>query len=170
MKPRVKCIHCRSRYGAKCTNNAGVQDSPSQTCEFQETGAFVANSDDERVNNTRAQPMRAACTPPAKQPLSSDCQRQGTALNTVIASTPGMDKKSGVALVYRIEALTRGSGDNVQRPLRSGVHQRGVSRRIKERCVQGPQLSSKQTLANTEAQSLPFLRADARQPSQHSRA
>ena len=78
MKRRVKCIHCRSRHGAEYTNNASVQDSPSQTCEFHETGAFVANSDDERVNNTRAlEPMRAACTPPAKQPLSSDCWRRG---------------------------------------------------------------------------------------------
>ena len=39
---------------AKYTNNAGVQESPSETCEFHETGVFVANSDDERVNNTRA--------------------------------------------------------------------------------------------------------------------
>ena len=34
MKRRVKCIHCRSRHGAKHTNNAGVQDS--QTRGFRE--------------------------------------------------------------------------------------------------------------------------------------
>ena len=44
------------------------------------------------------------------------------------------------AFVYPLESLTRSSRDFVHHPLCSGVHHRSVPRRLKERCVQGPQL------------------------------
>ena len=123
MKRRVKCDHCRGRYGAKYTNNSGVQ---------AKRGEVISQKIRHPVLLRRK--IQPSCTPQATQPLKSVCRRQATALNTEEWT------RKWRAFAYPLESLTRSSRDFVHHPLCSGVHHRSVPRRMKERGVQGPEL------------------------------